>query len=155
MRVLVMGSSCSGKSFYSRKISSKYDIEMYDLDFVHFDKDFQVLAREERQQRLINICTEDSWIACGILDYQLKVCADRATHLLWVQEPNRVLLCIRFFKRIFTGERKLREVFKLSMIKWLLSYNLRPANGFKTHQMIFESFCGRKIRLTSHDDVEF
>lgn len=155
MRVLVMGASCSGKSFYSRKLSSKYDIEMYDLDFVHFGKDFQVLDRDERHQRLKDICLKDSWVACGILDYQLKVCAERTTHLLWIQEPNRVLLCIRFFKRIFTGERKLREVFKLSMIKWLLSYNSRSANGFKTHQMIFESFGGRKIRLTSNDGVEF
>lgn len=136
-------------------LSSKNNIEMHDLDFVHFGKDFQVLAREERQQRLMNICAQESWIACGILDYQLKACAARATHLVWIKEPNKVLLGIRFLKRIYTGERKWSEVFKLSMIRWLLSYKSRSANGFETHQMIFESFGGSKIRLTSGDNVEF
>ena len=153
MRVLVMGASCSGKSFYSRKLSSKYDLELHDLDFVHFNEKFHVRVRDERHQKLADIYSKDSWVACGILDYQLKVCVARATHLVWIEEPSKALLGIRFLKRIFTGERKLREVFKLSMIQWLLSYSSRSVNGLKTHQMIFDSFSGNKIRLASNDDV--
>lgn len=151
MRVLVVGGSCVGKTHFSRKVSKDYMIEFCDLDFIHFDKNFKMYAKDVRRNKLRDICSKNEWVASGILDYQIEECAKFATHMVYLKSPARYWLIYRYIKRAVKGERNFSSLFDMEMLNWILGYKSRIHNSEKSHLRIFNDFAGAKYILSSDD----
>lgn len=146
-RILVIGPSCSGKTFISKKIASELKLDFYDLDFFHFNREFKAFDYHQREGNLKKLTKENEWIACGILDYQIEYLSRFATHILFINSPRKLVLIKRYFFRFLYLERRFLDTFSISMIRWLLSYKNRPRNGLMSHQNIIRDFEGLKVSI--------
>ncbi|MBU1931621.1 hypothetical protein KJ965_02850 [Patescibacteria group bacterium] len=70
MKISIIGSSGSGKTYLARKLSEKYKIKHSNLDYVFFkhvvDKSRIELSEKEWKKNLDKLLEKDSWIIEGV-----------------------------------------------------------------------------------------
>ena len=64
-KVIVIGCSGSGKSYFSRKLSEQTGIERYHLDMIWWKEDGTNIERNEFDEKLGEILAKDAWIIDG------------------------------------------------------------------------------------------
>lgn len=78
LKVIVIGSPGSGKSYFSKQLRDVTDLPLYHLDMLYHREDGSHISREELEEILKNIFMEDSWIIDGnyqrTLEMRLKEC---------------------------------------------------------------------------------
>lgn len=78
LKVIVIGSPGSGKSYFSKQLKDVLGLPLYHLDMLYHREDGTHISREELEEVLKNIFSEDNWIIDGnyqrTLEMRLKEC---------------------------------------------------------------------------------
>jgi len=72
MKILVIGNAGSGKSSLGRKLSKKYELQLYGLDNIVWKENWTPTPKEKRIQLIKEITDEENWIIEGVSKNALK-----------------------------------------------------------------------------------
>ena len=128
--VLIIGSSSSGKSTLSRRLSEITDIPAYHLDKLYWKLEWTPLSEDEFDNSLDEILHKDKWIIDGNYSRTLDLRLKYADTIIYLNMP-RILCIYRIIKRRFMYRGKTRldmgegclEKLDFKFIKWVWSFN--------------------------------
>ena len=131
-RIIVIGSSCSGKSTFSLSLAEKLKIKYIELDELHWLPNW-VERHDEEFRELVNKATaSDTWVIDGNYSVVKDIFWPRATQIIWLNHSFHLVLyrsITRSITRIVTKKKLFSgniESFKLtflsrdSIILWVL-----------------------------------
>ena len=98
-KIHVIGTSCSGKSTFARKLSETLNIAYVELDALHWEANWQECEASIFQARVAEAIKPESWIVDG--SYGRKIgdtVSGERNYVIWIDIPLPLIL-IRFFKR--------------------------------------------------------
>ena len=64
-RIVIIGTSCSGKTTLSKKISAKFDIEHIELDSIYWKENWQPSENEEFVKKVTKRIEKKEWLVEG------------------------------------------------------------------------------------------
>ncbi len=159
-KILVFGNSGAGKSTLSKRLSADGNLAHLDLDTLAFKKDAPTERREiENSLKEVFVFLEenDSWVIEGgyadiferilshanemiFLDLPAQNCQENARKREW--EPHKY-------------ESKEAQDKNLDMLlSWISDYYSRnDAFSGVAHNKLFDQFSGKKIRVTSNQEI--
>lgn len=106
-RIVIIGSSCAGKSTFGAAIAAKTGLKHTQLDELHWLPEWQPRSKDDFCQRVQAAAAEDSWVMDGNYKAARPVLWPRATLIIWLNYSfPRVLWrsLKRSVKRIATRE---------------------------------------------------
>ena len=128
LRVMVAGTSCSGKTTLARQISEICGIHHIELDALFWRPNWTETPRAELRERVRREVAREEWVLDGNYSYTQDVTWPKATHLVWLNLPFEIVLwrsIKRTFGRMITGEEmwagnreSLRIAFSRNSIIW-------------------------------------
>ena len=149
-RVIVIGCPGSGKSTFSKALSSKIGIPLFHLDMMFWNADRTTVEKTIFRQRLSNVLQLDEWIIDGnyqstielrlqacdtvfFLDYSLDTCLDGVrsrrgkvrTDMPWIEKENEE--DVEFIEFI----KKYRSESRLVVLELLEKYENKKVHIFK------------------------
>jgi len=143
-RIVVIGSSCSGKSTFSQYLANKNKTEYIELDQLHWLPDWKERPDEEFRILVSEAVSADSWIVDGNYSVARDIVWPRATKIIWLNHPFSLVLyrsITRSIKRAATKKKLFAgniETFKQtffsrdSIILWVLkTYHQKRKNYSK------------------------
>ncbi len=107
-RIVVIGSSCSGKSTFSQHLAIKEKIEYIELDQLHWLPDWEERLDEEFRQLVSEAISSESWVVDGNYSVARDVIWPRATKIIWLNHSFSVVLyrsVTRSIKRAATKQK--------------------------------------------------
>ena len=131
-RVVVIGSSCSGKSTFSQKLANKMALEYIELDQLHWLPNWQERADDEFRGLVKQATASDTWVLDGNYSVVRDIVWPRATKIIWLNHSFRLVLYRSFTRSIVRAVTKKKlfagnvETFKQtffsrdSIILWVL-----------------------------------
>ncbi|KGJ93783.1 adenylate kinase [Colwellia psychrerythraea] len=131
-RVVVIGSSCSGKSTFSQKLANKMVLEYIELDQLHWLPNWQERADDEFRGLVKQATASNTWVLDGNYSVVRDIVWPRATKIVWLNHSFNVVLYRSFTRSIVRASTKKRlfsgnvETFKQtffsrdSIILWVL-----------------------------------
>lgn len=87
-RIVIVGTSCSGKTTLASKIAELLDIKHVNLDSIHWLSDWK--ERDNDDFRSITAKTlkgADSWVCDGNYSFVRDIVWKHATHIVWLNYP--------------------------------------------------------------------
>ncbi len=159
-KILVIGSSGSGKSTFSRRLGEVTGIEIIHLDKLHWKPNWTEPSKDEWKETLEKAMRGAAWIMdgnySGTLEMRLAVCET----VIFLDMPRTV--CVyRVLKRVARSYGKTRpdmaencvEHFDWSFIKWIWDFENRSKPKM---ERLLTQFKDEKaiIRLKSRKEVE-
>ena len=143
-RIIVIGSSCSGKSTFSQYLADKRKIEYIELDQLHWLPDWEERPDDEFRALVNRAVSSDSWVVDGNYSVARDVVWPRATQIIWLNHSFSLVLyrsITRSIKRAVTKKKLFAgnvESFKQtffsrdSIILWVLkTYHQKRKNYSK------------------------
>jgi len=140
-RTVVIGSSCSGKSTFSKQLALKKNIQYIELDSLHWLPNWQERADEEFRVLVSEAVSNTSWVVDGNYSVARDVIWPRATQIIWLNHPFRVVLYRAITRSIYRAATKeklfsgnvesFRQTFfsRNSIILWVLkTYHQKRRN---------------------------
>lgn len=136
-RVVVVGTSCSGKTTLARQLSRVLGVPHVELDGIHWMPDWQLRPMDEVRRMVGEAAAAERWVIDGNYSAVRDIVWGRATAVVWLNYPFRVVLwrCLcRTIRRAITREELFsgnRESFRMSflsrdsIILWVIS-SYRP-----------------------------
>lgn len=119
MKIHIIGGSGTGKSYLANALSSKLNIEHFDLDDLQWDNTANTygikMPVEKRDAILNDILKKDSWIIEGVYYTWCLQCFEDADVIYVLDIPRRVYrfrIIKRFIKRKLGIEKGKKETFK-------------------------------------------
>jgi len=107
-RIIVIGSSCSGKSTFSQQLAEKYKIKYIELDQFHWLPNWQERSDKEFIQLVDQATLADTWVMDGNYSKVRDITWPRATQIIWLNHPFHVVLyraITRSISRIITRKK--------------------------------------------------
>ena len=110
MRVLVMGSTGSGKSTFARRLAARIGAAHIEQDALNWDPGWVNLSQtdpEKLRARAQEAAAAESWTSCGNYSAIRPIMLARTTHLVWLDYPRAVIMrrvIARSFSRALDGE---------------------------------------------------
>ncbi len=108
-RVVVVGTSCSGKTTFAGKLANRLGIKHVELDEIYWMKDWQGRPVDEFRRMVLQEAERDSWVIEGNYRKVRDILWNRADTLVWLNYPFSLV-----FYRAIT--RTLRRVFRKEVI---------------------------------------
>lgn len=138
-RVQVLGTSCSGKSTFARRLAAAQGGTCIELDALNWLPGWQVRPHEELRELTQEAVTADRWVIDGNYNSLREITWPRATALIWLNYSfpltfSRALR--RTMRRAWTREELFagnRESFRLSFFS-RDSILLWVANSYRTYR---------------------
>lgn len=96
MRVLVIGTSGSGKSSFARRLAAAYGGDYIELDAFHWSGNWTERPRPEFLRLVRASIASDRWVADGNYAIARDILWPRATHVVWLNYSRWVV-----FSRVF------------------------------------------------------
>ena len=130
--IVVIGSSCSGKSTFSQKLSNKMALEYIELDQLHWLPNWQERADDEFRGLVKQATASDTWVLDGNYSVVRDIVWPRATKIIWLNHSFSLVLYRSFTRSIVRAVTKKKlfagnvETFKQtffsrdSIILWVL-----------------------------------
>lgn len=164
-KIIITGTTCTGKTTLGRKISNKLNIQQIDLDDLHFlpnwiEKDKNIFIRDVNNV----LKGKQNWIVTGSYQTLLKDTVwQEASVILWLDYSLFLIIkryLIRTYKRIFFKEKCCGENYetlgrtfsKDSLFLWIFkSYWRRKARNKKWKN---EDFSHKKWIILHHPKEE-
>ena len=128
-RILVLGSSGSGKSTFARKLGQQLHIEVIHLDSHYWEPDWTNASDEEWGQKLAQLLAKESWIMDGNYPASLPKRLVYADTVIFLDLHRMICLwrCIgRYFK--YKGENRPElatgciEKIDRDFLRWIWKY---------------------------------
>ena len=98
-KIVIIGTSCSGKSTLSKKLAMKLKIPHYELDNYFWSNNWIAKPEKEFIELVQDILNNNSnWIICGNYSNVRKALWDKSTDIIWLDYPF-YLVFFRAIKR--------------------------------------------------------
>jgi len=107
-RIIVIGTSCSGKTTLARKLAERLSIEHIEIDRINWLPDWQHLSSDELLAAMKRATEGDRWIVDGNYPSVREIVWPRATHVVWLNYsfPRIFYRALsRTIRRVFTQEK--------------------------------------------------
>lgn len=153
-RIVIIGTSCSGKSTLAKNISNKLGIKHYELDNYFWKENWTESTNEEFTKKVMDIIAEKNWVICGNYSKVRELIWSRATDIIWL-DYSFYLVLFRSIKRSFirslTKEKVCNgniETFKQSffskesIILWVINTYKRRKNQYS---VLLKDFRDKKV----------
>jgi adenylate kinase family enzyme len=150
-RVVVIGTSCSGKTTYAHQLARFLNVPHIELDVIHWQSNWRPRPVESFRVLVQSIVEQDCWVIDGNYSVVQDIVWGNATHIIWLNYPFRIVIwralrrtVIRVFKKIelFSGNREtFKHAFlsKDSILWWVLT-------TFQSHRRRYQTlFTGSKF----------
>ena len=143
-RVAVIGTSCSGKTTFAKRLAEALNREHIELDAINWLPEWTARPPEEFRKLVEEAIAKDEWILDGNYHRVRELVWSRATTLIWLDYPFRVVLfraLSRTLRRsiskeiLFSGNREsLRMAFmsRDSILLWVLKTYHRRRREYST-----------------------
>jgi adenylate kinase family enzyme len=83
-RVIVIGSSCAGKSTFARQLAAKLDSKCIELDELHWGPNWTPKPQEEFARLATEAANDDRWVIEGNYSAVREIIWPRATTIIWL-----------------------------------------------------------------------
>lgn len=106
-RVVVVGTSCSGKTTLARQLSRVLGAPHVELDGIHWMPGWQLRPMDEVRRMVGEAAAAERWVMDGNYSAVRDIVWGRATAVVWLNYPFRVVLWRAFYrttKRVITRE---------------------------------------------------
>jgi len=119
-RVLVIGSSCAGKTTFARRIAGVLDVPHVELDALHWGPNWTERPTDELEEAVRARTSGGAWVVDGNYSKMRDVLWPEATDAVWLNYPFPLVFgrsLRRTLTRAFTGEELFdgcRESFRTS-----------------------------------------
>jgi adenylate kinase family enzyme len=107
LRVSVVGTTCSGKTRLSRKITSQCDIPHIELDAIHWQANWTPPSIEQFRLAVERVVAGDEWVIDGNYSSVRDIVWGCATDVVWLDLPLMTVFwraILRTGRRVITGE---------------------------------------------------
>ncbi|HSV02633.1 MAG TPA: AAA family ATPase [Phenylobacterium sp.] len=110
MRIVVVGSSGSGKSTFARRLAAACDLKRIELDALNWAPGWRARSVEEPAtfEALVDEATAgERWVTDGNYRLAMPRILPKATHLVWLDYPRPLIMrrvIRRSFLRAITGQ---------------------------------------------------
>ena len=141
-RIIVIGTSCSGKSTFSKELALKLTLEYIELDALHWLPDW-VERDDDIFTELVQSATEtDNWVIDGNYGVVRQITWNKADTIIWLNYPFFLVFfraLKRTLRRMITHEQccgNNKESFRLSffsrnsILLWVLTSYHRNKRDF-------------------------
>lgn len=128
-KIIVIGSSGSGKSTLSKKLSQQLGIEVYHLDRLFWQPNWQLCSLKEQQEIQEKLVKKSNWIIDGNYGKTLSIRVQACDTLIFLDRPR--LICLyQVLKRVNHYKNKTRpdmgddcpEKFDWLFLKWVWNF---------------------------------
>ncbi len=131
-RIIVIGTSCSGKTQLARRLAAKLHIPHIELDQLYWLPEWKHRPADEFRTLIQEAVSTELWVSCGNFSVVRNVRWNRATHVVWLNYPFRIVFyralkrtVIRCFTKeeLFSGNTEsFRQSFlsRDSILWWVL-----------------------------------
>lgn len=106
-RIVVVGTSGSGKTTMATRIAEKLKVPRVEMDALHWEPNWVEAPLDVFRERLENALTGDSWVVDGNYSKVRDILWQRADTIVWLDYPLHVVmsrLFIRTCRRSFLQE---------------------------------------------------
>jgi adenylate kinase family enzyme len=114
LRVLVIGTSGSGKSTFAEKLAGEAGIAHLELDVINWRPGWYDRSREETEAFLADVdlaTSQRDWVLAGNYSVTRPVVLPRVTHLVWMDLPLWLVMAQVIPRSIRRAAAKDRDVF--------------------------------------------
>lgn len=160
MKIHIIGCSGTGKTYFAKKLSNKYNIPHFDLDDIQWDNNAEgygvKMPTDKREALLKQILDNDSWIIEGVYYVWVLKCFDQADRIYVLNIPSHIYksrIIIRFIKRKLGLEKGKKESFKslFNLLKWTNQFQNK---NLKEIVKILEKYDGKVIWISNSQEVD-
>jgi adenylate kinase family enzyme len=161
-RIVVVGTSCSGKTTLARRIAKHVGAPHVELDALHHRPNWEETPRDEFRALVREAMSGGSWVVDGNYHGKLgDLVLEEADLVVWLDLPMRTILP-RLFRRTFDRVRNRVELWNGNRETWRGTFLSRESLFvwvLKTHwgrRRRYESRLARykMVRLRSSREVE-
>lgn len=106
-RLVVIGTTSSGKSTLAEKIAKRFDLRFIELDALHWEPNWQEAPLEVFRERVRAATQAERWIVAGNYSVVRDLVWTKAEAVIWLDYPFLLVLnqlTRRTFKRWWTQE---------------------------------------------------
>ncbi len=145
-KIHILGTSGSGKTFLSKKLSKLLKIKVYDLDDIFWlrkgARKYDIKRNKKERNRLLKeIIKKKKWIIEGCYSSWIEDSIKKSDLVIWLDPPFYILvyrLILRFYKRKFLNTKEGWKDLGL-LLKYAKNYHKKdqPA-GYHEHKELIE-----------------
>ncbi len=158
-KILIIGNSGSGKSWLSKQLSRKLQLQEVNLDSIVWESGGYNQKRSTGaiENEIANIKSQCNWVVEGVfgaLAEQLIFSADMLLFLdLEWSECESSLYARGSESSKQLNEEQAEKNFR-ELLKWASEYSVRESKSSRQfHQQLFRDFHGTKVRFTTRSQV--
>ncbi len=127
MKIRIIGCSGSGKTYFAKRLSEKYNVPYFDLDDIQWDNSQNSygvkMPIDKRNQMLNDILQQPDWIIEGVYYAWVQQSFEEADMIYVLDMPKRLYkfrIIKRFIQRKIGTEKGKKETFKsvYNLLKW-------------------------------------
>jgi adenylate kinase family enzyme len=161
-KIVVLGTTCSGKTQLARTLAERLDVPHVELDALHHGPNWAEAPRDEFRARVTDAIAGDGWVVDGSYQGKLgELVLEQADLVVWLDLPMRTIL-VRLWSRtlhrirsrveLWNGNRETwRGAFlsRQSLFVWVLKTHRGRRRRYATSLARFET-----VRLRSAREAE-
>ncbi|MCK4339248.1 MAG: DNA topology modulation protein [Candidatus Cloacimonetes bacterium] len=167
-KILILGSSGSGKSTFAKKLGELLNIEVVHLDLHYWKPNWINTPREEWKEKLKVLLQKDCWIMDGNYASSLDLRLKHADTVIFLNS-KRFFCLWRCFKRFVKFRGRVRsdlavgcyEKFDLEFFKWIWNYPkdikphiLKMLENVSQDKKIIRLNCNKEVNDFLRNNVE-
>lgn len=132
-RIVIVGSSCAGKTTLARQLSERLSLPHIELDALNFLPHWQTRSAEEFRALTEEAVSQDRWVMDGNYSMVRDIAWSHATHIIWLKYSFPLIFsrCLRRTvqrawtqEELFSGNREsFRQSFfsRDSIVWWVIT----------------------------------
>jgi len=106
-RIVIVGTTSSGKSTLAEQLANKFDYDFIELDALHWEPNWQEAPLEVFLKRVDKATNSPGWVVAGNYHSVRDIVWQKAEFIIWLDYPLAIVfwqLTWRTFKRWWTQE---------------------------------------------------
>ena len=158
MKIRIIGCSGSGKTYFAKRLSKKYNIPNFDLDDIQWDNSQNSygikMPIEKRDQMLKDILQYPNWIIDGVYYAWVQQSFEEANIIYVMDMPKwlyKFRIIKRFIKRKIGLEKGKKETLKTvcKLLKWTDTFQ---NTNMKEIIKILEPYKGKVVFIKKREE---